>query len=62
MSEELICKKCNVPLTVAKTTFSYLKHEFYADLPCCPVCGLVYVSEDLANGRMASVEMQLEDK
>lgn len=60
--EQLICMKCNVPLVPLKTTFTYLKHEFYADLPRCPVCKQVYVSEELAKGRMASVETTLEDK
>ncbi|TEB14679.1 hypothetical protein Psfp_02724 [Pelotomaculum sp. FP] len=59
---ELVCAKCNVPLAPAKTTFVYLKHEFYADLPRCPVCGQVFVSEELTTGKMAEVETQLEDK
>lgn len=59
---DLICVKCNVQLVSSKTTFSYLKHEFYANLPCCPACGQVYVSEELAKGRMADVETELEDK
>jgi hypothetical protein len=28
----------------------------------CPVCGLAYVSEELARGRMREVEKALEDK
>lgn len=63
MSEdELYCLKCNVPLEPIKTTFRYLKHEFYVEVPRCPVCGQAYVSEELANGRMANVERSLEDK
>ena len=58
----LICTKCSVPLEPLKTTFTYLDHEFYSTLPKCPKCGLVYVSEDLAKGKMASVEAELEDK
>lgn len=62
MEQALICTKCNVPLEPIKTTFSYLGHEFYSALPRCPNCGLVYVSEELAKGKMASVESELEDK
>ncbi|WP_094605706.1 hypothetical protein SPSIL_006590 [Sporomusa silvacetica DSM 10669] len=60
--DELFCTKCNERLVPLKTTFKYLKHEFYVDLPRCPICGLVYVSEELAQGKMAEVEIQLEDK
>lgn len=60
--EQLVCIKCNAQLVLLKTTFFYLKHEFYADIPKCPVCGQVYVSEELAKGRMATVETTLEDK
>lgn len=60
--DELFCVKCEVCLVSLKTTFKYLKHEFYVDLPRCPVCGQVYVSEELAKGKMAEVETSLEDK
>jgi hypothetical protein len=33
-----------------------------ADLPQCPVCGFVMISEELALGKMAEVEQALEDK
>jgi hypothetical protein len=33
-----------------------------ADLPKCPVCGFVMISEELALGKMAEVEQILEDK
>jgi len=60
--DELYCVKCKVRLVPLKTTFTYLKHEFYVDLPRCPSCGQVYVSEELARGKMAEVETSLEDK
>ena len=31
-------------------------------LPVCPICGFVYVPEELALGKVASVERALEDK
>ena len=61
-NEGLICCKCNVPLVLTKTNFSYLKHNFSEDMPRCPVCGQVYISESLVNGRMIPVEQMLEDK
>jgi hypothetical protein len=44
------------------TGFSYLGHVFRTDVPRCPSCGQVFISEELAAGRMAEVETTLEDK
>ncbi len=57
-----LCLKCNLPLEMGKIGISYLGNTFPVDLPKCPGCGQVYVSEDLALGRMAEVEKLLEDK
>jgi hypothetical protein len=57
-----ICGNCNVPLVLAKVDVAYLGSAFPADLWKCPQCGLVYVPEDLALGKMVDVEKQLEDK
>ena len=59
---ELLCARCNVKLETAKTEFAYMGHTFHTDLPRCPNCGLVFIPEDLAKGKMADVEMELEDK
>jgi predicted RNA-binding Zn-ribbon protein involved in translation (DUF1610 family) len=58
----LICHRCKVELKAKKTYFEYLGHSFHADILRCPECGEVYIPEDLAKGRIAEVEMQLEDK
>ena len=58
----LTCYRCNVDLKAQKTYFEYLVHSFNADVLRCPECGEVYISEGLAKGRIAEVEMQLEDK
>jgi len=58
----LTCCKCGVPLEQKPVTFNYLGSVFNNDLPVCPVCGQVYVSRELAKGKMAEVEFLLEDK
>lgn len=58
----LICYKCKIELVLKKSNFSYLGHTFHTELPRCPQCGLVFIPEELAKGRIADVEMQLEDK
>ena len=61
-SDDLICGVCQVKLVEAKTSFAYMTHTFSAEVPRCPKCGQVYLSEELVNGRIAQVEMELEDK
>jgi len=56
------CAKCGKTLVVGPVTVEYLENQFTTDLPKCPQCGLVYISEDLATGKMAEVEQLLEDK
>ena len=56
------CTKCSLPLEMAKVAISYLGNEFPVDLLRCPGCGLVFIPEDLALGKMAEVEKLLEDK
>lgn len=59
---ELVCLKCNRPLEIGRVEASYLGQTFPVDLPRCPSCGFVYVSEELALGKMLRVEQALEDK
>lgn len=56
------CALCDRDLVVASVTISYLGSSFQVDLPQCPSCGQVEIPEDLALGKMAEVEQQLEDK
>lgn len=64
MNDEKIlkCGKCNEVLTKKKTLFEYLGHKFSHEVPACPKCGKVFIPKELAEGRMAEVEEQLEDK
>lgn len=57
-----LCGNCNVPLQTAQVDVAYMDNAFPVDLLKCPKCGLVFVPEDLALGKMVEVEKQLEDK
>jgi hypothetical protein len=59
---EWICHGCGGPLVSGPVTVAYMGNRFTADIPHCPACGLVMVSEELALGKMAEVEQILEDK
>ena len=58
----LICLKCNVPLESGRVTVQYMDSAFPVELPRCPQCGLVYVPETLAIGKLLDVEKALEEK
>lgn len=58
----VICCKCQKEMEPSNTSFKYLGHGFSTDILKCPECGQVYIPEELAKGRMAEVEIQLEDK
>ncbi len=60
--KKMICFKCQRELEMKKTDFTYLGHSFFTEVPRCPECGIVYVSEELVKDRISQVEMQLEDK
>ena len=60
--ECLTCRKCGVGLVKANAVFGYLDNAFPVELPVCPKCGFVYVPEELAVGKVLSVEKVLEDK
>jgi hypothetical protein len=61
-SPEWLCLNCNLPLKTAQVTVAYLGNAYPVDLLRCPKCGLVFVPEELALGKMAEVEKTLEDK
>ena len=57
-----MCAHCSKPLAAGKVNLTYMGSRFSVDLLRCPACGLVFVPEDLAMGKMAEVERILEDK
>jgi uncharacterized Zn finger protein len=58
----IVCVKCGINLTLGKVNLSYLGSSFPVELYRCSQCGLVYIPEELANGKMHQVEAALEDK
>ena len=60
--KEIICTKCNVPLTEGKVKFLYLGYELHANVPKCPECGQVYLSESLVMEKVHGIEASVEDK
>jgi phage FluMu protein Com len=60
--QKLICDKCQVEMVELEVEFSYLNRSFRHKVPRCPECGQVYISEELAKGRMRDVEKNLEEK
>ena len=56
------CAQCGELLTLKKTVFTYMGRTFTHDVNCCPKCGRVLIPAELAEGKMAEVETQLEDK
>lgn len=61
-TEGLVCLKCDIPLEMLPVTLSYMNSAFPAELPACPKCGMLYIPEELATGKILHVEKSLEDK
>ena len=59
---DLVCRKCNVNLIIGPVSLEYLGNGFPVELPKCPECGMVFIPEELALGKMLHVEKSLEDK
>jgi len=57
-----LCAACGIALQPGKVTISYLDNAYPVELPRCPRCGLTWVPEEIALGKMAEVEKTLEDK
>ena len=56
------CSQCKRELSPGKVNLDYMGSRFTVELMTCPACGFVYIPEDLAMGKMAEVELILEDK
>jgi predicted RNA-binding Zn-ribbon protein involved in translation (DUF1610 family) len=56
------CANCGRALAPGKVQIAYLGSAYPVDLLKCPSCGLVFIPEELALGKIAEVEKALEDK
>jgi len=56
------CAKCSVGLVPEKKIFSYMGTTFSHEVLRCPVCGMIFISKQLADGKLAEIEKLLEDK
>jgi len=57
-----ICAACQLPLVAATVKLAYLDETFAVELPACPACQRVLVTEEQAIDKMALAERMLEDK
>jgi predicted RNA-binding Zn-ribbon protein involved in translation (DUF1610 family) len=57
-----LCADCGQPLVPGPAVLTYMGSEFSVSLMRCPDCGLTFISEELALGKMLRVEKLLEDK
>ena len=62
--EDLVwkCADCDRKLEVGPVLVDYLGSNITTELPQCPECHMIYVSEELALGKVAEVEKLLEGK
>ena len=56
------CARCDRELVSRKTIFTYMGLTRADEVDGCPGCGKVFVSREMAEGKMAETEQQLEDK
>jgi len=56
------CAQCHEELILRRIMLEYMGHTIQHEVPVCPKCGKVYISKELAEGRMHEVEENLEDK
>ena len=59
---QIICGRCDLELVKAKVKLTYMNMRFEEELYKCPKCNQIFVSEQLATGKMLDVEMALEEK
>lgn len=61
-ASEWTCSKCCKALEAGSVEVAYMGSKYPVELPRCPACGIVFIPEQLALGKMAQIEQLLEDK
>lgn len=61
-SQDWSCNACGVALEDAQIEVTYMGSKYPVSLPRCPKCGMVFIPERIAVGKMAEIEKILEDK
>jgi len=61
-ASEWTCAKCGEDLDMRTVEVAYMGSKYPVELPQCPRCGIVFIPEQLALGKMAQIEQLLEDK
>lgn len=56
------CDGCGKEMVSKPVELDYLGSRFHVELPVCPDCNMVLITEQLALGKMQQVEQLLEDK
>lgn len=58
----MICVRCDRELEPSKVNLNYLGHQVTQEFLVCPVCGNLFIPEDIVSDKMQKVEEELEDK
>jgi hypothetical protein len=61
-ASEWQCDTCGVALEASTVEVAYMGSKYPVTLPRCPQCGIVFIPEHLALGKMVEIEQLLEDK
>ena len=59
---KLICDSCQVEMEELEVQFEYLDKFSRHRVLRCPVCGQVFLPQELVEGRMKDVEKSMEEK
>ena len=59
---KLICDSGQVEMEELEVQFEYLDKFFRHRVLRCPVCGQVFLPQELVEGRMKDVEKSMEEK
>lgn len=54
--DRIFCGKCKAELVLKKTDVQYMRFTFNHEVPVCPICGQVYLSEELVNEKVKELE------